>query len=38
MIQASMRRGKRNMLPGVCFKGFELIWKGSSRFQSKSYN
>ena len=27
MTQPSRRR--RNMLPGVCFKDFGLIWKGS---------
>ena len=30
MTQASRRRRKPPMLPGVCFKGFVLIWKGSS--------
>jgi hypothetical protein len=38
MTQASRRRRKRHMLPGVCFKGFGLIWKGSSHTQSICYN
>ena len=30
MTQASGRKRKRRMLLGACFKGFGLIWKGSS--------
>jgi Protein of unknown function (DUF3684) len=37
MTRASGRKRKRYMIPGACFKGFGLIWKGSSHHSEHTF-